>query len=211
MNIVDHYTYHICEGGELLQRAEKHREHHNRLSKELFDIVHGLGCEAACIDQKTMKLRSIKFDGAPPKGWTKPDKDRLSRPKKLRANAEMLQHFTPRTYQVRWHADLAEFFSWLSFPEHYNYRGPDPGCSGSCSVGGLFAEPGLFWFCQDGPILLRLPDIEREKRICEKDGRVIDDNKLDWQKPKGLRDILKEEWDFMTAKYSHEKAARKSA
>jgi hypothetical protein len=34
-----------------------------------------------------------------------------------------------------------------------------------------------------------------------KEGRTIDGNVLDWVPPKGLKEILSEEWDLMAAKH----------
>jgi hypothetical protein len=54
-----------------------------------------------------------------------------------------------------------------------------------------------------------LPDVALAKAECAKNGYTVEGNALDWTPPKGLKEILLEEWELMAAK--HKRAAEKTA
>lgn len=197
----DTSVYYLCESGEVRKRANSHRTTYIKLKTALVNAVEALGCKDASVDETMMRLRGVVFPGAVPAGWSKPDKHRLSRPLRLKENEAVRKHFTPDGgYMVERHPQLQEFFTWLGCPTGYRYT-QGKTCSGNTCIGNIFAPVGVYWYAARGPLMLRTPDVAKEKADAASEKREVEKGALDWKPPKGLRRILAEEWALMQAKY----------
>ena len=197
-------SYYICASGEVRKRANAYRDAHAVLYKALWAVVHSLGSDKASIDTTRVKLRGVVFAGAAPEGWTKPDKHKLSRPKNLKANAEMLKHFTPSGGgMVERPPSMQVFFDWLACPSGYEYTCGD-NHKGWSRIGEGLAPTGLYWYSSETPILLKTPDFEDARRYAAGDGCTVVGDTLNWTPPKGCKPILHEEWALMQAKYERD-------
>lgn len=196
-------AYYLLTGGEVLQRAQKHREAFTRLRNELFDIAKSVGGTKASIDHNMLLLRGVVFDGDAPKGWTTPTKkDRLSRPRKTKNHEEILKRFTPSgSYWCKTHTELAAFDKWLACPCAIEYTTDGDGW-GCMHIGNMFNPIQLAWFDIDSPILLVTPDVQAAKKAADESGR-IPKNKgaFDWKPPEGCERILLERWKLMEAEH----------
>lgn len=193
-------VYYLCASGEAKRQANAYRRTFLRLHDALRKIAKDLGAQTMDVSE-CMRLRSLGFKGNPPPGWTKPDKHGHSRPLKRRANAAILQHFTPEIYRVMPHADLQPFFTWLACPTSYEYTTGNGW--GSHSIGRLSKPIGLAWLGRTGPILLWTPDVAAARRAAAKrPGEKVKGNALNWKPPAGLRRIPLEQWKLLEAKHN---------
>ncbi len=200
--------YYLVKSGEVKRRAEEYRKTYLRLHTQLWKVIGSLGCEKASICRTMMLIRGLCFEGDPPKGWTKP-KHGISYPKRGTLSPDVQKFFQPQTCWVTLHKDLKPFVDWLDCPFHYTWKFKDGKTSGSNTLGRLFSDGFVFWYDPKGPIMLELPDVARAKKRAEERGEIVDGNKLDWVPPKGLKEILKEEWNLMQAK--HERVEKATA
>lgn len=197
--------YYLVKSGEVRRRAEEYRKTYIRLKANLWKIISSFGCEEASLDVRMMLIRSLRFKKAPPAGWTKPNRWGLSRPKPGTLKPEIRKFFTPSgTYCVETHMELKSFEAWLACPFGYSWKSKDGKSSGSATIGRLFSDGFVYWYDPEGPIMLELPDVAGAKKRAAERGELVDNNALDWVPPKGLKEILSEEWDLMAAK--HERA-----
>lgn len=200
--------FYICVSGEVRRHAEEHRRTFCRLRDHLWKIVESLGSDEAIINDTMMLIDGIKFAGGPPTGWTKPDKSGCSRPKRGTLPPETQKFFTPGgSYWIKPHEELKAFGDWLKCPFDYSYKSKDGTTSGSNTIGRLFADSFVYWYNPKGPILLVLPDVAAAKSRAAKKKEIVEDNVLNWTPPKGLKEILSEEWDLMTAKHRRKSKA----
>lgn len=198
--------YYLCKSGEVKRRAEEHRKAYIKLKSKLWKVVESFGSDSASIDTQMMLIRGIAFKGDAPTGWTK-EKHGVSRPKKGTLPAEVRRFFVPDGgYMVETHKDLVGFLQWLGCPFGYGWKSKEGASSGSSHIGRLFARDRMFWYDEHGPIMLELPDVAGAKARAAEAGHIVDDNVLDWTPPKGLKEIMKEEWDLMAAR--HERAEK---
>lgn len=196
--------YYLCKSGEVKRRAEEHRATYKRHMDKLWKVVNSFGSDTARIEKRMLLIEGIAFKGEPPKGWTKP-KYGISRPKLGTLKPEVRRCFTPSgSYFVETHKDLKPFQEWLGCPFHYSYKTKTG--SGTSTIGRLFSEGFVYWYSETGPILLELPDVAGAKKEALASGETIDNNVLDWVPPKGLKEILPEEWDLMVAKHKRKEA-----
>lgn len=196
--------YYICKSGEVKHRAEEHRTTFLRLKDKLWEVVNSFGSERASIDTRMMLIQGIEFKGEPPVGWTK-KKNGVSKPKRGTLPPEVRKFFTPDgSYYVTPHEDLNPLAKWLNCPFGYSWKSKDGKSSGMHHLGRLFSDGFTYWYDKDGPIMLELPDVAKAKAESIKRGEIVENNVLDWVPPKGLKEILPEEWDLMAAK--HKKA-----
>lgn len=196
-------AYYLLTGGEVLDRAQKHRAAHIRLMSELFDFAKKHGGTAASIDKTMMLLRGVVFEGEAPKGWTAPTKkDRLARPRKTKNNEALLKMFTPSGgYWCKPNAELAEFDKWLACPCSIRYTTDGDGW-GHMHIGNMFNPIQLAWFDADSPILLATPDVQTAKKEADERGIVPEDKAVfDWTPPAGCERILIERWKLMEAEH----------
>lgn len=204
----DPSSYYLIKSGEVLKRANEYRANYKVLHEELFAYVESLGCCRASVEKCSMKLRGIVFPQSVPvpvpKGWTKPDRHNLSRPKNTKANADALRYFTPSGgYVLQWHPKFQEFYDWLGCPTKYSYTLPGKRVSGTTGIGELVIPVNLYWYNDKSPMMLRVPDMEQAKADADTDGRVLNDPKvLNWKVPKGCKKILVEKWQLMEAEYA---------
>lgn len=200
--------YYICKSGEVKKQAEKHRKVFIQLVEDLWSVITALGGKEARLCYTMMLIKGIKFEKQPEVGWTKPDKFGLSRPKQGTLQPDLMQYFTPKgSYAVTLHPELKEFKDWLKCPFWYSYK--TQGGSGSITIGRLFADTFVYWYDPKGPILLELPDVARAKREAINNNQTIDNDVLDWKPPKGLKEILIEEWNLMAAKHKKKQKERR--
>lgn len=202
--------YYLVKSGEVKRRAEEHRKVFIRLRQELWKIVESFGSDTASICDTMMIIEGIKFKGSPPEGWKKPGRYGLSLPKRGTLTPELRKYFPPsNSYRVETHPELKSFGAWLKCPFGYQWKSKDGKSSGSYLIGRIFSKGFVFWYDPEGPIMLELPDVAGAKKRAEENGEIVENNVLDWVPPKGLKEILKEEWDLMAAK--HERANQKIA
>ena len=201
--------YYICESGEVRKKANAHRAAFIRLKSALFDVVNSLGAKQCRIETDMMLLSGIYFPNDPPAGWTKKG-PRGSRPKPIKANADILKHFTPSTpYQVTTHPELQALWDWLKCPASYSWKMPGKEHSGWEMIDHRFSTHQACWLDANGPVVLILPNVAAAKAKALELGRAIEGSALDWTPPKGLREILPEEWDLMKARHQLAVAQRK--
>jgi hypothetical protein len=199
--------HYICVAGNVKKHAEAYREAHMRLYGKLITVAKSVGVTSIHYEPSMMLLISLYFKEAPPAGWTKKDKYGRSRPLPTLANKEMLTHFTPGgSHQITTHPELLAFQTWLGCPLSYNYKQGDT-CSGWSTIGRLFSDGLLYWYSVTGPIVLVIPDMVAARKYAKENKQIVTDNVLDWKPPKGLKEILPEEWELMAAK--HKQAQQK--
>lgn len=196
--------YYICESGEAKSKADEYRANYERLRGDLFAFAARFGAKKVSLCDEMMLLNGIEIEGDVPAGWVTPRwLNGCARPKNIKANAELLKHFTPSgTYRVEHHPDLQAFFTWLNVPCYYEYE--YDGGSGSSSIFHGFYGPQLVWFSATSPIAITLPDVAAIKAKALADGRRLTDGALDWMPPAGMRESSKEEWDYQVAKHRFE-------
>lgn len=198
--------YYICEHGEAKAKAEEYRSAYERLRGELFAVAARFGAKEAIICDEMMLLRGIKITGDIPSGWSTPSwLHGCARPKRIKANADILRHFTPHgSYCIEMHRELRPFFDWLAFPRRYAYTTADgTGWSGIWSgIHGIQPE----WFAIDSPVGIALRDLAAIKAKAIANGETPSDSALDWVPPAGMRLSSKEEWDYLKARHAFEKA-----
>lgn len=193
--------YYLCKSGEVKRRAEEHRKTFLRLRAELWKVVESFGATAARLDDRMMLIQGIEFKGEPPVGWTK-KKHGVSRPKRGILGFNERKFFTPDgSYSVETHKELRPFGDWLKCPFSYLWNSKDGKSSGRNHIGRLFSDGFTYWYDPAGPIMLELPDVEAAKKRALERGEIADNNVLDWVPPKGLKEILGEEWGLMAAKH----------
>lgn len=203
--------YYLIKSGEVKKRAEEHRKTYIRLMDELWKVVESFGCTEARIDRRMMLIEGLRFKGDVPLGWTKPKRRGVSYPKRGTLGASTKKFFTPSgSYCVETHPELQSFEKWLGCPFHCAWKSKDGKSSGSYHLGRLFSDGVVFWYDPQGPMMLELPDVARAKKDAEEQGRIVENKVLDWVPPKGLKEILKEEWDLMAAKHKHREKERLS-
>jgi hypothetical protein len=195
--------HYLCTSGEVKKRAEEHRRVFLRLRARLWKVVKSFGSDEASICDSMMLICGIHFKDGPPPGWTKPGRyDNCSRPKRGTVPPEIRALFTPGgSYVVEPHEELKPFGEWLNCPFRYSYTSKDGTCSGSSTIGRIFADSFVYWYDPSGPLMLILPDVAAAKVRSIKKREIVDGNVLDWQPPVGLKEILSEEWDLMKAKH----------
>lgn len=180
--------FYLANSGEAKKKAWEYRASFIRLGAALFKIVESFGATKASTCDTMMLLRGVILP-KPLDGWTKPDRDGLSRPLKTKANADLLRHFTPGGYYaVKEHPELAAFNEWLKCPCGYSYT-QGPNISGTTRIG------------KHGPVGVVLPNVAKERAEAVAAGKKVENNVLDWKPPRGLKRILCEEWDLMEAKH----------
>ncbi len=191
--------YYICKSGEVKKRAEEYRKTFLRLKAELWRVVETFGADSASIDDEMMLIRGIAFKGATPQGWTKP-KHGISYPKRGTLGFDARKHFTPSgSYSVEMHKELRPFREWLKCPFGYHYT--IKAGQGFTHIGRLFNRSFVYWYDSSGPIMLELPDVAGAKARALESGETVVDGVLDWVPPKGLKEILPEEWALMAARH----------
>ena len=191
--------YYICKSGEVKRRAEEHRKIYLRLKVQLWKVVESFGVTEASICSTMMLIRGLCFKGEPPAGWTKA-KHGISYPKRGTLAPEVRKFFTPSgSYTVETHKEMLPFMTWLNCPFHYTYTTKDG--SGSSTIGRLFSDGFVYWYDPKGLIMLELPDVAAAKKHCTECKEIPDNNMLDWVPPKGLKVIMIEEWNLMSAKH----------
>jgi hypothetical protein len=194
--------HYLCTSGEVKRHAEEHRHTFIRLREQLWKVVKSFGSDEASICDTMMLIRGIKFKGAPPEGWTKPNRYEGSRPKRGTLPPETMKFFTPGgSYFIETHPELKALNEWLKCPFSYSYQSKDGKTTGRNTIGRLFSDGFTYWYSSTGPIMLILPDVAAAKARAKEKKEIVDGNVLDWTPPKGLKEILKEEWDLMAAKH----------
>ena len=199
--------HYLCTSGEVKRRAEEHRRTFIRLKENLWKVVKSLDSDEACINDAMMLIEGIRFKGVyVPDGWTKPDRRMLSRPKRGTLPPETMKFFTPGgSYAIETHPELKAFNDWLKCPFSYSYQSKDGTMTGRNTIGRLFSDGFTYWYSSTGPIMLVLPDVTAAKKRAKEKKEIVDGSVLDWTPPKGLKEILREEWDLMAAKHSLKK------
>ena len=191
--------YYICKSGEVKRQAEEYRKTYLRLKTKLWEVAESFGVAEASLCPQMMLIRGLCFKGEPPAGWTKA-KHSISYPKRGTLAPGVREFFTPPgSYTVTTHKELLHFQTWLNCPFHYSFTTKDG--SGSSTIGRIFSDGFVYWYDPTGPIMLELPDVAAAKKRCKAKKEIPDNNMLDWVPPKGLKEIMIEEWNLMSAKH----------
>ncbi len=197
--------YYLCVSGEVKERAEEYQKAYNELWSHLIKLVKSMGATDYRFEPSMMLLIGIKFKGEPPKGWTK--KRGYSRPPD---NKAISKYFTPSGgHRITTHPKLAAFQEWLGCPMSYSYTKGKTN-SGWTTIGRLFSDGLLYWYDSTGPILLVIPDVALARSQARAEGLKIADKGLTWKRPKGLKEILPEEWYLMSANHEQKLQANKT-
>lgn len=193
--------YYLVEGGEILAKVSQFRAElmkHRHAAMDYVKSIGGTGYQSSFMDG----IYAIQFpEGQVPEGFKKPNRYKCCVPKvKSSYCAEFLKYKAP--HATEW---MKKF---LGIPLQLNYScGNSTG--GSCT-GHPFEPISICWFATDGPLLLIIPDVAAKAEELRNGKEIIfEDNADQWRMPlEGVREILREEWDFMAAKH---KAAVKLA
>jgi hypothetical protein len=190
------FKYYLCTGKRAYAEANKYRQFHNGKVSALQEVAASIGATNFRYHPEMLLLTHVKLpDDKLTKSWTKP-KGGYSRPKKRRGNEPLLKHFTPSGwYTVEANDGLKEFWDWLGCPDSFDYT------EGGCDCWSSLGSAGVYWFSADGPLLVRTPDIAAAKAYADMRDYQVTNGKLDWKPPRGLKEILKEEWDLLRAKH----------
>lgn len=197
-----HRKYYLVEGGPLLALAKEYHDDLAAFYKELNEFIVEIGANGYRFDI-TGQLNGLRFEGDVPEGYKKPDKHGATLPykKNKEAWAQLKKFKQPKAH------DYIDRL--LKIPCGLAYRKGDE-ISGSTMIGHPFEPYGFYWYDPNGPVLMTVPDVAKYASdiMKESDEYTFDDDLHLWKledHADGVRPILKEEWDFMRAKYEQEK------
>lgn len=167
-----------------------------------FDYMQSIGGEAATFERLTGRLAGVVFPrGQVLDGWTKPDKNRISYPKRRSKYYSIVKSLPgAERFDKMLESEVGEISSNLS----YEFDGG----SGSRLIGHWLGIQCYTYNWPDGPYLLEVPDFagERERHLKEHPDHTVKSpvgSAWDFTRD-GTRRILKEEWDWMAKKHELE-------
>lgn len=202
MILTHHSKYYLIESGVLLPVAQKYRQD----TIETFNIVReyflSIGVKSFATGWHGRPCYAI-FEGEIPDGFTKPNKRNGGvYPKNSKAGKPWREAWDALPKKPNAQERLKDV---LGCPTWFSAKFPD-GSSHGRHIG-AFEEPiGLYWYSADSPILLRTPDVKKYLKEFKADGKgepIWDENRNPehYAPPDGLKEILREEWDLMTARH----------
>jgi hypothetical protein len=192
----------LIEEGKPLDLIREHIAERQRVRGEVAAMFEELGARQAWTDRTNGRLLSVEFRGAPPEGWTKPDRKGASHPKKGTEWAAKLKFSRgyPDPVNV-----IVEAFGVPLVVETKS------GTSyGWTRIGYPLAECGFLYLSVAGPYGMWLPDVPAAVAKAEAEGYdVAEPAKSFRMEFDGCRRLEPEEWDILVAQ--HKLAAKQAA
>lgn len=191
--------YYLLESGEILQKAQQFRSDFISKRKEILEYVKTLGgigyVLGACDGLSAIQFQEHNI----PKGFKKPGKNGCSYPA---AKSKFIDEF--KRYKLPKSDDV--FCDYIGCPETLSFTADN--MSGQCTIGHPLRTIGIYWYSETGPILMTVPDVKKYANDIITEGLknlVFEGDSQSWAMDKpGAKEILKEEWDFMVAKYKQD-------
>jgi hypothetical protein len=189
----------LIEDGLALSMIQGHIAECKRVDAENKAIADELGITEGRTDRTTGALTAAVFPGQVPTGWTKPDKQRCSRPIK---GTEWYQRFQSQVG----HGDPSSLVSQtFGIPTDIEYD-TESGGWGSRYIGGFMNSCGLLWLSHDGPYAMWIPDVEAEVRLSTSRGELVKEPAKSFKPTfNGCRKIQQEEWEILQLQRKLEK------
>ena len=187
--------YYIAESGKVAEEAALYRQSRLLWGEEVREFLESCGATSGRIGWGG-KLHSLKFEGATPDGFKKADKYGYQSP--YVKNKEWINRLAdgPTEPQSIDYIEKA-----MEIVAHLSYESETS--KGSMRIGG-FEPVQVCYYSEDSPLLVILPDVSGSIAERKSSGYTVT-SITSWVAPDGLREILKEEWDLMAAKYKNNK------
>jgi hypothetical protein len=192
----------LIEGGKPLDLVLAHIAERQRVRGEVAAMFEELGAKQAWTDRTNGRLLAVEFRGAPPDGWTKPDRKGKSTPTKGTAWAARLkaQRGYPNPVNV-----IAEAFGVPLVLETKTEKS-----HGWTRIGSPLTECGFLYLSVAGPYGMWMPDVPAAIAKAEAEGcEVMEPAKSFRMEFDGCRRLEPEEWDILVAQ--HKLAAKQAA
>lgn len=195
--------YFMVESGAILAFAREHVAEHIAQDKRNAQYLKEIGADGrywrSILDGT---VAAVTFPGEPPEGWRKPDRAGRTSPKK--GSTAWDRHNRQTGSDVTGSA-LAKL---INLPRSIRYEGD--GTDGMSRLEHGLMACGVLWLSQDGPFAAWVPNIPSRVAEYEAEGYTVDDACKNWRPViEGARPILKEEWEFLVAKFDMDAALRK--
>ncbi len=190
-----HMKYLLVESGELFEMAQQFRADYIAKCNEIAEYVKGLGGISYQLGVGGA-IYAVKFPkGEIPEGFKKPAENGHCEPyKRSPFHSEFANFRLPNAVE--------RFQAYLGCPLVLRYRYGT--LEGSRCIGHLTEPIGLYWYAEDGPLLLAIPDVGMYASQIRGDREdvVFEEDREKWvMTAAGAREILKEEWDLMAARH----------
>lgn len=188
-------AYYIAEHGQILEVCESFRSDIIEWRKKVFDYLTTIGAEGYQVGWAG-NILSVKFKGERPEGFKVPNKHGCCEPY---AKSDWRQ----RLAELGTQPDADDYLEpIIKAPRKIHYKSANnDGRSGGYNIGHMFSFYQICYFSETGPLLVVLPDVEKElKRFPVAHPDCVITNDVSYNLPPGLKPILAEEWDLMAAK-----------
>lgn len=191
---MDNYKFYLIEQGEMLDFMNDYRKRYMADVQKITKYVKSLGGENW--GEFFGTLSGVVFPhGKVSSDFCKPNKYGVSEPKKRSVFTEEFKEYTiPLFYN--------EFSKKTGFHNTLSYKTKGGMNGGSTSI----EKPQPLWFSADGAVGIAMPDYRKKRKEVEDAGKYTISGKMQgWEfDTTGLKEILKEEWDLIAAKYRQE-------
>lgn len=190
-------AYYIAKSGEIFKVCEKFRQDHIAWNKKVVSYLSTIG-GVAFKDDWNGRVSSVKFKDKAPQGFKKPDKHGCQEPYVKSDWGDKFKALGSRPLAKNYIAEI------LKVPSRLNYKTKDS--EGSKALGHFFHEYQIGWYSATSPLLVGIADIKKEIKLFYAEypeGKILNDLES-WDLPKGLKEIMVEEWDLMVAKHEKE-------
>lgn len=192
-----HSKYYLIESGPTLELVEGLLADRQKVAAEILEGVRALGGVNFSVGFHG-KVQTIWFEGEPPKGYCKPNRNGSYAPRRG-SKAQKAIGALPTMPAVNRAVERS-----MGIPNSLCTEGPGTRGTTSSIIGAFPDAVGIAYYDNAGPYLLWLPDVDHYKASALKQnpGCTITHPAPDWSlDTTGLREILKEEWDLMRAKH----------